>query len=79
MLAYKHSRGQKAIARKSGPKQLRNRRAFGAKVHTTSFAGHWDPTKRRYVVAVHVPKGWPVPDVNALVTIHAGTFAHSTA
>ena len=57
---------EKTKARRSGPSLLRKTEALGIVARVFSCTAYW-ATHNEYL-AVHVPEGWDIPDVNGLVS-----------
>ncbi len=59
---------EKAKARKSGLSILRKVDELGSSARVLSLVLYWEPTHKEYRLGAHVPEGWEIPDVNALVS-----------
>ncbi|ODA82746.1 hypothetical protein RJ55_01255 [Drechmeria coniospora] len=64
---HEHSIQQKAKARKSGPSVLQKIEELGRLANIFAATVHWDPTHLCFRIAVHLPEGETVPDLNGLI------------
>ena len=60
---------EKAKVRKSGPSLIRKTIELAKKGRVLAVTVYWDPTHRCHRVAVQLPDGESVPDLNRLVCI----------
>jgi hypothetical protein len=67
MQNVEHSLREKAKAAKCGPGCLSKTLSMGVRARTFALTVHWEPTISDYRIAIHVPEGWLVPDVNRMV------------
>ncbi|MGH7961139.1 MAG: hypothetical protein ACRERD_04840, partial [Candidatus Binatia bacterium] len=68
----KYNDKQKAKVRKSGPSLKRKTIELGQKGRVLAVTVYWDPTHKCHRVAVQLPDGESVPDLNKLVSMDQG-------
>lgn len=66
---YEHDVGEKAEVRKSGPSLLRKVEELGDRAHIFAMVAFWDPTYQCHRVAIRLPEGETVPNLNKLASI----------
>lgn len=67
----------KTKVRKSGPSALTKTLLLGKLGNVFTLSLYWDPTKRKYQLAMHLPKNWPIPKVGSMVRRTTGSTVYS--
>ncbi|RTE68114.1 hypothetical protein BHE90_017509, partial [Fusarium euwallaceae] len=67
---YHHDDRQKTIIRKRGRTLTKKSVEFGVDGHTACFLVYRNPTRHKWVCAMHIPEGQDVPSLDAIVADH---------